>query len=197
MRSYNDHMKVAKDGGHSPAELKGRQETEERGQVEDGDGEDVGKSVAEDGGETAESGGGVGGRVDGRLLLLSDICPQHGPQDPDAEGQTFRTRAEKAADYNMEIVRFPSTDIRHRQKEDIVPEEYKELTRTLVPHFNEFARQKRGGTIEAPEFPVVDYCLFCSVGQCQGGACRGPPRQKEIFPVVCLLSESILFLHLT
>ena len=48
---------MAADGGHGLAgegELKGRQEAqpEERGgQVEVGDGEDVGRSVAEDGGE--------------------------------------------------------------------------------------------------------------------------------------------------
>ena len=65
---------MAADGGHGLAgegELKGRQEAqpEERGgQVEVGDGEDVGRSVAEDGGEreTVESGG---GRVGGLLLL--------------------------------------------------------------------------------------------------------------------------------
>ena len=86
---------MAADGGHGLAgegELKGRQEAqpEERGgQVEVGDGEDVGRSVAEDGGEreTVESGG---GRVGG-LLLLRDLCPQHGPRVPDAEIQTFDT----------------------------------------------------------------------------------------------------------
>ena len=82
---------MAADEGHGLAgegELKGRQEAqpEERGgQVEVGDGEDVGRS--EDGGEreTVESGG---GRVGG-LLLLRDLCPQHRPQVPDAESQTF------------------------------------------------------------------------------------------------------------
>ena len=204
---------VAEDGGNGPA--RGEEKLKGRGSAVVGGGQcvqggaeaaddptsevlrgtnlvgEAGRGVlAEAGGEKLDCDGGVSGRGGGGgLLLLAELCPQHGPQVADAEGQPFITKAEEAADQTMQNVQFPSTDIRCKRKEDIVPEEYKELTRAVVPHFNEFARQKRGGIMEAPEFPLVDYCLFCSVGKCYGGACRGPPRQ-QLLPAVSPPTES-------
>ena len=37
----------------------------------------------------------------GGLLMLAELCPQHGPQVSDDHLQAFTTRAEKDADHNM------------------------------------------------------------------------------------------------
>ena len=76
--------------------------------------------------------------------MLAELCPQHGPLVSDDHLQVFTTRAEKDGDHNMgdsiSIIRHALLWAEGRISN--VPDDYMELNRTLVHHFNDFAIQK-------------------------------------------------------